>query len=55
MAREDIYKEIEATLGGVGGFFDQMDMLDPNVKTTFPLSLGTTAQRRVALAERSPE
>ena len=39
--------------GGEVGFL--RGMLDPNVKTTFPLSLGTTAQRRVALAERSPE
>lgn len=56
MSREDIYNEIKATLGGVGGFFEKMDdsMLE-NVweatKKTFlsDMSVGLKVNALIAL------
>ena len=56
MSREDIYKEINETLGGVGGFFDKMDdatleMVWETTKKTFlsDMSLGLKVNAMVAL------
>ena len=56
MSREDIYKEIKETLGGVGGFFEKMDdaMLKgvwETTKKTFlsDMSVGLKVNALVAL------
>jgi hypothetical protein len=56
MSREDIYKDIKETLGGVGGFFDKMDdatleMVWETTKKTFlsDMSLGLKVNAMVAL------
>ena len=56
MSREDIYKDIKETLGGVGGFFDKMDdatleTVWETTKKTFlsDMSLGLKVNAMVAL------
>ena len=56
MSREDIYKDIKETLGGVGGFFEKMDdatleTVWETTKNTFlsDMSLGLKVNALVAL------
>lgn len=56
MSREDIYKDIEETMGGVGGFFKKMDdttleTVWETTKKTFlsDMSLGLKENALVAL------